>query len=210
MRELDCSVILVHHTNKGGAVERGSVALRGAADVMIRLEDSDERVLVECAKTKDGKPFQSFHIRLHSVDTGLVDDELKPVSTPVAVLAHDDDVPDALLTKHQHTMLTQMALEIYADDGMTHSQIKDACPQMSVSTLSNALSSLKKRGYVQQTEKRGPYSITQAGRDALNGGKPWVAPAETPAPEVPAERPTKQARLGGMPQGKNEYFEAGL
>lgn len=207
MRELDCSVILVHHTNKGGAVERGSVALRGAADVMVRLEDSDERILVECAKTKDGKPFQSFYIRLHSVDTGLIDDESKPVSTPVAVLSHDDDVSEALLTKHQHAILSQMSLEIYADDGMTHSQIKEACPQMSISTLSNALSSLKKRGYVEQREKRGPYTITEAGREALNGGKPWKAPTELP--QTP-QSPVSRTHLPGMPAPKDRYREAGL
>lgn len=207
MAELKCSVILVHHTNKGGAVERGSVALRGAADVMIRLEDSDERVLVECAKTKDGKPFQSFHIRLHSIDTMLVDDENNPVFTPVAVLAHDDDMPDSLLTKHQSAILSQMALGIYSDDGVTFSQIKEAVPQIPTGTFNNVLSSLKAKGYIQQPERRGPWHITEAGREALSGGKPWQPPTEDEALPSSSSKPAKQARL--LP-GASKYHEAGL
>lgn len=207
MAELDCSVVLVHHTNKGGSVERGSVVLRGAADVMIRLEDSDERVTVECAKTKDGKPFPSFYIRLHSVDTNLVDEYGQPVFTPVAVEAQDDDIPESVLTKHQRAILLQMELEIYEDDGMSYSQIAIALPQISNSTMSQALTSLKKKGYIAQPEKRGPYVITESGRDALKAGKPWQTPAE-PTQAAPLGE-AKNGRLPGMAES-NKYHKAGM
>lgn len=204
-RELGAAVVVVHHTNKGGTVERGSTALRGTMDVMIRLEEADDRVLVECAKTKDGKPFQSFYIRLHSVDTGLADEDGMPVFTPVAVIAHHDDVPDTLLTKHQRAILNQMILEIYVDDGMTPAQIKESCPQMSKGTLDGAISSLKTKGYIAQSAKREPYTITEAGRSALDGGKPWIPPTDTPQQTV---KPAKQGAL--IPDTTSTYHKAGL
>ena len=104
-RELDCCVILVHHTNKGGTAERGNGSLRNSSDVMIRLEDRDVLTLVECAKTKDGQPFSSFHIKLHIVDSMLVDEEGNAVFTPVAVPAQIGDVEKSLLSGKQQEIL---------------------------------------------------------------------------------------------------------
>lgn len=205
-KELGCSIVLVHHTSKAGYVERGAGSLRGTADVMIRLEDADERVLVECAKTKDGKPFPSFYIRLHSVDTGLVDEDGYAVQTPVAVIAQDDDVSEALLTKSQFLILSQANL--FEEDGMSHSQIKEVAPQISMSTLNQVLKSLKKKGYLKQESKRGEYVITEAGKEALNGGKPFVPPVEQ-SQSAPLGTPKTKGTLPGMGKA-SAYHEAGM
>lgn len=65
--ELGCAVILVHHTNKGGASERGSSALRGAMDFMIKIEKPSNVVthaVMSCEKLKDGERWidQSFNL----------------------------------------------------------------------------------------------------------------------------------------------------
>lgn len=55
-KELKASVILAHHTNKGGTEERGSLALRASADVSIRTQPFGEgkgRFDMVCAKLKD-------------------------------------------------------------------------------------------------------------------------------------------------------------
>lgn len=207
-QDLDCAVVLVHHTGKAGNSERGASALRGSADVMIRLEDADERVLVECSKTKDGKPFPPFYIRLHSVDTGMVDEDGYPVQTPVAVIAKDEDMPESVLTKTQFLVLSQVTL--FDEDGMTHSQIKEVVPQVSMSTLNQVLKSLKTKRFIYQPEKRGPYIITEEGRDALGAGKAWQPPAEgTPSQAAPLTSSKKALKFPGMGDGSS-YHNAGL
>jgi hypothetical protein len=59
---LGCAVILVHHTNKSGLMERGSSALRGAMDFMIKIEKPSDIVthaVMSCEKLKDGEQWKS-------------------------------------------------------------------------------------------------------------------------------------------------------
>lgn len=65
--ELGCAVILVHHTNKSGASERGSSSLRGGMDFMIKIEkisDVPPNAIMSCEKLKDGERWidQSFSL----------------------------------------------------------------------------------------------------------------------------------------------------
>ena len=58
--EVKCAVILVHHTGKKGGPqtqERGSSALRGAMDTMVRVGMSKRVVTISCDKQKDAEPF---------------------------------------------------------------------------------------------------------------------------------------------------------
>lgn len=60
--ELRCAVILVHHTNKNGASERGSSALRGGMGFMIKIEKTDgieAHAVMSCEKLKDGEQWKS-------------------------------------------------------------------------------------------------------------------------------------------------------
>jgi RecA/RadA recombinase len=70
-RNLHATVLLIHHTRKDGTSERGSSALRGAADVMIELKkwaDAERIVVARCAKMKDAEEFADIHIGLEKVD----------------------------------------------------------------------------------------------------------------------------------------------
>ena len=98
-------------------------------------------------------------------------------------------------------------MELYAEEGMTRSQIKECLPQVSINTVITALNALLKKGYVCQSAKYEPYTITDAGRDALNGGKPWIPPTEKKDDDTPPAAPAKQGRL--LP-GNSKYHEAGL
>jgi predicted ATP-dependent serine protease len=70
-RDLDSTVLLIHHTRKKGDLERGSSALRGAADVVIECKKSGEQIVVaRCAKMKDAEPFADIKIGLEKVDLG--------------------------------------------------------------------------------------------------------------------------------------------
>lgn len=55
VKELGCAVLVVHHTNKSGNGERGSSALRGAMDFMLKVESTGSKYQLHCEKLKDGE-----------------------------------------------------------------------------------------------------------------------------------------------------------
>jgi hypothetical protein len=84
---LGCAVILVHHTNKSGSIERGSSALRGAMDFMIKIEqlsDASTSALMACEKLKDGEQWadQSFNL-CPQVECGSVYVSWDELGTPI-------------------------------------------------------------------------------------------------------------------------------
>lgn len=58
------TTLVIHHTGKGGGAERGSSALRGAADTMLRLDNTDGQISLTCDKQKEAAPFQALHLKL--------------------------------------------------------------------------------------------------------------------------------------------------
>jgi AAA domain len=76
---LQVTVLIIHHTRKGGGIERGSSALRGAADVMIECSSSDiSQVKLTCDKMKDAEPFKLGPLGLECITLG-------PTSSSLAV-----------------------------------------------------------------------------------------------------------------------------
>lgn len=70
VRELGCSVVLIHHTGKNGNKERGSSAMRGDMDAMIlveRIGETGTKAKMICGKLKDGKEWdtQTFDLVEH-------------------------------------------------------------------------------------------------------------------------------------------------
>ena len=63
-RETGAGVLLVHHTGKSGLEERGSSALRGAADTMLSLSEKSGNLTLRCVKQKDAEPFGPVPLRL--------------------------------------------------------------------------------------------------------------------------------------------------
>lgn len=68
---LNCAVIIVHHTGKKTGTktfnERGSSALRGAADTMLFMDKSKNQITLKCDKQKDSEPFADISISLKQV-----------------------------------------------------------------------------------------------------------------------------------------------
>jgi len=158
----DCSVVLVHHTGKQGSAERGSSALRGAAEAMIKLTDDDDVVLVENSKSKDSKPFKPYYVKLLPVDVGVVDVDGNTVMTPVCVPSEkvvqteEDD-----LTHYQWQVLE--ALGDVFEHGATVAELSVFLPDMIDRTLYKVLNALKNFGFVEQSARRAPYEITAKG-----------------------------------------------
>jgi hypothetical protein len=88
VKQIGATVILIHHTGKFGTSERGSSALRGAADAMIQVEQGAElghskgvALNLTCEKMRLGKEFKPFKVVLTPI---LV--EIKQTSVPCAAV----------------------------------------------------------------------------------------------------------------------------
>src|SRR5262249_19093133 len=65
---LDATVGVGHHSGKNAETERGSSALRGAADTMIALNRGDAETVLRSEKQKDRAAFEDFRLRLRTVE----------------------------------------------------------------------------------------------------------------------------------------------
>jgi len=165
MRDLGCTVMMVHHVNKGGIAERGSTALRGACDMMIKVTPDDDIIRMECSKTKDTAAFQPRYMKLLPVALGM-DADGREIASPVIIEAEKVIQTNMdRLTTNQQKILEALNLEIYKD-GAEYGQIEKATdvPEKSVPRI---LSALLKLGFIQQPGKREPYTITDTGRESL-------------------------------------------
>jgi hypothetical protein len=68
IRKTGATVIVVHHSGRNGEYERGSTALRAAADVMMLVAKVDNAVVVTNNKQKDGEDFPEMFCELIKVD----------------------------------------------------------------------------------------------------------------------------------------------
>jgi len=153
-RELDCSVLMVHHTNKGGISERGSSSLRGASDVMIKVQASDDLIKVECSKTKDAQPFPTRYMRLLPVGASVV-------MVPDENVIQTTDDP---LTNHQMEVLRKLMEE---ESGLSRADLSQLLG-IPYHSLQRVLTRLKKLQYVETSGWGAPYAITQNGIDRLD------------------------------------------
>lgn len=151
----DATVMLIHHVGKAGASERGSSALRGNADVMIRVSPADDVVLIECSKTKDEAAFEPRFVNLLPV--ALSDNEQSLVVTPAAKVIQSDS-----LTPNQRKILEIMVLEANRD-GITLRDIAETT-SISIGSVQRALSNMMRNGYI---EKHGNYKVLGKGLIAM-------------------------------------------
>jgi len=93
-RSLTATVLAVHHTGKKAnskSGERGSSALRGAADVMISVSKRGDIVQINVDKQKDDEPITGIRLRLLQVVVGV--DEITGKNVTSCVLATAGKVP---------------------------------------------------------------------------------------------------------------------
>jgi len=164
----ECAVMPVHHTGKQGLSERGSSALRAAADQVISLENSDGLIKVSCEKSKDSREFTAYGMRLVVVETGRTGEDGEP-ETSCVILPSDQVMiePGAAITKNQRKVLEALALDVFGEAGAKAAQLQ-RITELAEKTLYRSLSTLKRGEYVRQAEKGDPYNITERGRRVLD------------------------------------------
>lgn len=141
------AILLVHHSGKtAGSGERGSSALRGAADVMMQLERDDTgQVQLTTVKTKDEETPEPIGVYLRKVPLGI-DGDGREVSSLRAELAETTAGEDTLGGAPLR-ILGVLRQQPLGAPWVTFRQIRDALT-MPDRTLSRAIKALETAGRV--------------------------------------------------------------
>ena len=124
------TVLLVHHTGKSGASERGSSALRGGADMMIEVTNDDDILTLSCSKSKETEGFDDRHLARLTI-------EARPGQTSCVWLPTDKVAHSKAdkLTRQQREVLDTLAAPLFIEIGARFAQLADALPNISRSGL---------------------------------------------------------------------------
>jgi hypothetical protein len=142
-RPWSATVLVIHHRGKNGKLERGSSALRGAADVMIECSRTGAKgpVLLTCEKMKDAERFSAGHIALQVVPLGDGRSSL--------AVADWKDVKAADPKKAWEAL--KMLENEFGSEGATHKEWSErfiAVTQQSLSTFNRTIAYFKKERLV--------------------------------------------------------------
>lgn len=148
------AVMIVHHTGKNGTSERGSSALRAAADVMLALQVEDDVIRLEVDKQKDAPAAPALYLRLEPEGNSCV-----------VTLTDGKPRKHGSLSKQQRRALETLSL---LPDMCTASQWQ-AASGIPESSFFRVIKNLQDLGYVDTigAGKNKGYRITDDGRQAL-------------------------------------------
>lgn len=114
-------VLVLHHTTKNGYSERGSSALRGAADVMIECTSAESKggleVTLICSKMKDAEPFKTF--------TASLDKTELPSGASSLVMGGEVD-PTSVISNINADRVLDIITEQFANNGETYAELLKA------------------------------------------------------------------------------------
>ena len=151
-RELSSAVAWVHHSNRAERGERGSGAIRGAADSMIEMASSGDGIIqVSCSKIKDDEPWPAEDYKFHAVgDSG--------------VLLPANEVSTQQLTADQLRVLEFMDLEIFIDTPGVSARMIVTALNISERSVYRILSRLKQLCHITHGRAGDPYYLTDSGK----------------------------------------------
>ena len=158
-KSLHATVLLLHHPTKAGGTERGSGALRGAAETLITLEKKKGELVLTCEKQKDSDPFKKLSLVLEDVqlDCGLGSCVMVPKDESASIPELDEARMSAIYV-----------LATFPDDLATFGDWQQASdiPERSLHRIAGDLVA---NGCVCRPEgKRGPYQLTGKGTATMS------------------------------------------
>lgn len=158
-RRFGCTLIFIHHTNKGGVQERGSGIFRNRMDTVIQVIPDDDLIIVESAKTRDSEKFKPKAIKLLSIDVPGKGETRVPVPA-------DRVVRSTEISGDQRKLLDVMAMSIYIG-GVAQRDLAEIA-RLTYGRTVRALSTLVDGGYVDKPRtKQEHHRISNKGRDAV-------------------------------------------
>jgi hypothetical protein len=189
IRGIGATVILIHHSGWDGARERGSSALRGAADAMIEVAQGaelghDKGVALEltCKKMRLGKEFKPF----------------KVVLIPVLVEIEQTVVPCAAVGGQ--IALLDMPVDAYAPRSDEAWQVLSGFPDGATWSAWKRATKMSKSTFI-----RAVAELEQSGRIGGGGGQGSKYYAKT----GPSETGSSSTPKGGGPAGTGFEAETG-
>lgn len=155
-RKFSAALCAIHHTNRADRGERGSGALRGAADVMIEVTSSgDGLIRAFCSKTKDSEPWETDTFMFH------------PVGSSGLLIPSTDSLFISLkLTPTEKQIMEFLGLSVFETIGAQVQQVVNAL-NISERHVYRLLSGLKNRGLARHVSKGMPMNLTEVGMDIL-------------------------------------------
>lgn len=155
-REVNTGVTWVHHTNRADRGERGSGAIRGAADAMIEVSATGDGVIrVTCSKSKDDAPWPHESLMFRPVnDSGVL------------IPAVDFSTIAINLTQVESDILEFISLSVFESASAQTHEIINAL-NISQRHVYRLLSGLKNKGLTQDVKKGHPTTLTDIGREVL-------------------------------------------
>lgn len=153
------TVMVLHHTGKHSDKERGSSALRGAADVMMHVSMTDDcAITVRNDKMKDDEEFPSIKLKLEQVAIHDSDD------TSCVLLSREQTTRQDRNAVPSHLRKTLVALKQRPDGTATRGELL-AVIDSRARTLDTHLRELEQLQYIEHPQ-RGLYRVTPEGAAA--------------------------------------------
>jgi putative DNA primase/helicase len=181
-RHTAATVLVIHHTGKANAkttpvTERGSSALRAAADVVISQVKRGDVVVITNDKQKDDEEFKPLSLRLKPIDLGT-DPETKRLRTS-CVLVESEPQDEAISQGHADSLNAreEVALAALANvDVATSGQWQGEVSSLMVKDIPDRSfqrwrEKLVRLGLVESAPDDGPHSyrVTAKGKAHANG-----------------------------------------
>lgn len=153
-RKLGCAIAWIHHANRAERGERGSGAIRGAADAMIELSANGDNVIrVSCSKLKDDDPWITEEMQFYPVAAS-------------GILAPRDSSDTAKLSAQEIQILEFLALDVFDTSGAKALQMVNGL-NIPERKLYHTLSHLKRELHISHDSKGDPYRLTEQGKKLL-------------------------------------------
>jgi len=161
--ELGAAVLVLHHPTKTNRGERGSGALRGAVDTVIKASSAGGAIVLECEKQKDAEPFSDIRVRLEMVT--LADGRCSCVITEAVANSPGTQSPASSISPTELRVLR--TLRDAPNSTMTRGAVVVACQWLAARSVDRALVGLVALGYCEKG-KKGLYAVAAAGLAIAN------------------------------------------
>lgn len=163
VQAMDIGVLFLHHTNKVGGM-RGSTAINGAMDSIIKLQRADTTITAYNGLERGGKNKHREEVAPQHFEIQKIHASVDGTPTDQGVLTMQSNAPKNSatfdLTKNQNAVL-----EVMDAHGKVSPKLIEDATQFHRATMYRILKELLGAGLVYHNTETGLYSMTDAGRD---------------------------------------------